>query len=134
MTQQEVAIKAMKELGIFTPYIEAFKKDGIVTCFESCIGWHIGDDNYPELKAKIKEFEERTGSLVYAVTHENTEFGECYDLLCVSKYEEDWGDEVIDNGGYSIVFAYVWNATFESDSEFGSIGVASRYGGVCRVA
>lgn len=134
MTQQEVAIKAMKELGIFNPYILEFAKNGTKTLFESIFGYYIGEDNEPALYAKIKAFEEETGSLVYAVTHEHTEFGECYSFLCVSKYEEEWGEEVMDGGGYSIVWAYVWNKTYEEDSEFGSIGVKSYGGGVVRVA
>ena len=42
---------------------------------------------------KIKEFEENHNVLVYAVTHEYTEFGERYDLLYVPDYKEEW-DEI----------------------------------------
>lgn len=134
MTQQEVAINAMKKLDIFAPYIRAFKERGTVTMFERFGGFFIDEDNEPALKAKIKQFEEETGSLVYAVTHERTSFGECYSLLCVSRYEEEWGEEVQSNGNCASVWAYVWNKTFEDDSEFGSIGVKSFGGGIIRIA
>lgn len=133
MTQLNVALKAMKELDIYKPYILEFAKNGTKTLFDRAFGYFIGEDNEPALYAKIKAFEEETGSLVYAVTHEHTEFGECYSFLYVSKYEKEWGMEVMDGGGYSIVWAYVWNKTCEDDSEFGSIGVKSFGGGIVRV-
>lgn len=42
---------------------------------------------------KIKEFEENHNVLVYAVTHEYTEFSERYDLLYMPDYKEEW-DEI----------------------------------------
>ena len=42
---------------------------------------------YMNERKAFKEFEEETGTLVYAVTHEIFEFGECYSFLCVSKYK-----------------------------------------------
>ena len=83
MTQKEKAIECMKELDIYKPYIKAFEKDGTVTLFERFGGYYIDADNELELFNKIKEFEADTGSLVYAVTHEIFEFGECYSFLCV---------------------------------------------------
>ena len=90
MTQKEVALSAMKILDIYKPYIRKFEKDGTVTLFERFGGYYIDEYQEPELLKKIREFEEETGSLVYAVTHEMFWFGECYSFLIVSKYEEEW--------------------------------------------
>ena len=33
MTQKEVAVQCLKELGIYKPYVRKFEKDGTVTLF-----------------------------------------------------------------------------------------------------
>lgn len=134
MTQKEKAIECLNKLDIYKPYIKAFEKNGIVTLFERFGGYYITDDQEPELLNKINEFEAETGSLVYAVTHEWFEFGECYSFLCVSKYEEDW-DLTLETGPYgSYAFAYVWNKDDDLCSEYGTIGVQSFGGGIARNA
>jgi hypothetical protein len=133
MKQKEVAIECLKKLNIYKPYINAFDKKGTITLFERFGGYYIDTYDKPELLNKIKEFEEETGSLVYAVTHEILEFGECYSFLIVSKYDEEWEmtlEEVKD--GYA--FAYVWNKDAEWCSEYGTIGVKSFGGGIARTA
>lgn len=134
MTQKEKAIECMQQLNIYKPYIKKFEKDGTVTLFERFGGYYITEDQEPELLDKIKEFEEETGSLVYAVTHEFFEYGECYSFLCVSKYKEDWDYTIEDGMAYKIAWSWVWNKTAEYCSEFGSIGVQSFGGGICRCA
>ena len=132
MTQKEVAIKCMQELDIYKPYIKKFEKDGTVTLFERFGGYYIDEYNEPELLKKIKEFESEYGSIVYAVTHSFTQFGELYEFLCVSKYEEEWEDTLENiKEGYS--FSWVWNKTDEWCSEFGTIVVASLGGGIARI-
>ena len=132
MTQKEVAISAMRTLDIYAPYIKKFEKDGTVTLFERFGGYYVGEDNEPELLKKIKAFEEETGSLVYAVTHTMAQFGELYEFLCISKYDEEWEDTLEDIAdGYA--WSYVWNKTDEWCSEFGTITVKSFGGGIARV-
>lgn len=133
MTQKDVAIEAMKMLNIYKPYIAKFKKDGTVTLFERFGGYYIDEVQEPELLKKIRAFEAETDSLVYAVTHNIFEFGECYSFLIISKYEEEWGmtlEEVKD--GYA--FSYVWNKDDEYCSEFGTIAVRSFGGGIMRTS
>ena len=132
MTQKEVAISAMKSLDILPAYINKFKKDRTITLFERFGGFYIEEDNEPELLKKIREFEAEYGSIVYAVTHTFTEFGELYEFLCISKYEEEWEDTLEEiKDGYA--FSYVWNKTDEWCSEFGTIAVKSFGGGIARV-
>ena len=133
MTQKEVALQCMKNLNIYTPYINKFKKDGTVTLFERFGGQYIDEDQEPELLQKIKEFEAEYNCIVYAVTHELFMFGECYSFLCVSQYEEEW-DMTLDDTKHGLAWSYVWNKTDEWCSEFGTIAVKSFGGGIARMA
>jgi hypothetical protein len=131
MTQKEVAISAMKALDIFKPYIRKFEKDETITLFEGFGGYYISEDTEPELLKKIKEFEAEHESIVYAVTHEFFEFGECYSFLIISKYEDEWEDTLRGiQEGY--VFAYVWNKDDDYCSEFGDVFIKSFGGGIAR--
>ena len=134
MTQKEKAIECMQKLNIYKPYIKKFEKDDMVTLFEGFGGFYINEHQEPELLNKIKKFEEETSSLVYAVTHEIFEFGECYSFLCISKYKSDWdySVEITPQGAY--VWAYVWNKNNDMCSEYGTIGVISFGGGIQRIA
>ena len=132
MTQKEVAIECLKSLDIYAPYIKKFEKDGTITLFERFGGYYIDKDNEPELLQKIKEFEAEYDSIVYAVTHTMTGFGELYEFLCVSKYEEEW-EATLEDVKYGYAFSYVWNTTDEWCSEFGAITVRSFGGGITRV-
>ena len=86
-----------------------------------------------ELNAKIKEIEEEYNLLVYHVVHTYTNFGEMYNFLCVTDYEEEWQyDHAGIKDGY--VFCWVWNKDVEEYSEFGSITVRNMFGGLVRVA
>ena len=92
--KKQKAIELMNKLDIYKPYIKGFKDKNSVCFYENFGGFWAYQE--PELMAKIKAFEEQYNVLVYAVTHEYTEFGECYDFLYISDYEEEW-DEILDN-------------------------------------
>lgn len=134
MTQKEKAIECMEKLNIYKPYIKKFENDGTVTLFEGFGGYYINEEQESEVLNKIKEFEAETGSLVYAVTHEKFEFGECYSFLCISKYKSDWNYSVENTPQGSYVFAYVWNKDDDMCSEYGTIVVVSFGGGIQRIA
>lgn len=129
--KKQKAIELMQKLGIYKPYIQGFEKEDKV-CFFECFGgfWAYQE---PELDRKIKEFEEQHDCLVYAVTHEYLEFGECYSFLYVSDYEEEWDYLLEELGPYKFTAcAYVWNRDVEYCSEFGCIGVHCFGGGIRR--
>lgn len=129
---KQEAIKYLKRLGIFKPYIDGFKTENKVCFFEEFGGFWLYQE--PEVAAKVRAFEEETGNLVYAVTHEYTSFGELWDFLYISKYVEDGTDFVYPQGNsHFIVDAYVWNKDADYCSEFGSIGIVSMGGGIKRV-
>lgn len=130
--QKAKAIEIMKELDIYNPYIKAFEKKGEVCLFEGFGGYWASQ--YPELIEKKKEIEEKYNCVVYAITHEMTEFGKLYSFLLVTNHKSEWGfmyDKPIP-GNESYVYAYVWNKTEDLYSEFGTIAVKSFGGGIVR--
>lgn len=131
-TKKAEAIKRMKALDLYKPYIKAFEKESKIFMSEMTGGVYEFDDN-AELVAKVKAFEKENNALVYHVIRTMTQFGELYNFLYVSQYEEEWEMDNADiEDGYAL--AYVWNKTDEWCSEFGSIGVQGRFGGIVRTA
>jgi hypothetical protein len=125
------AIKRMQVLGLFRPCIRAFEKYDELQLTEPNGGlYEFSDDE--ELSAKVREFEEEYNALVYHVIHTYTQFGELYNFLYVSDYEEEWEYDNEDvKAGYAV--AYVWNKTDEWMSEIGGIAVRELFGGLVRV-
>ena len=127
---KQKGIEILQQMGVFAPYIEAFKKNDVVTMFERYAGFWAYQ--YPELDEKIKAFEQRHNCVVYAVTHEFFEFGECYTFLVVTAYEEEWKTLVEKDKDNFYAFSYVWNKDDDWSSEFGTVGIKSALGGIRR--
>ena len=125
------AIELLKELDIYEPYIEGFEKENNVCFFERFGGYWVYQE--PEILKKMKEIEEEFNCTVYAITHEYTEFGECYSFMLVTRYKYEWDNLLFKDGSTFYAFSYVWNKTNEDFSEFGTIGVKSFGGGITRV-
>jgi len=126
------AIELLKQLGIYKPYIEGFKEKDQVCFFERFGGYWV--DQEPEVYNKMKEVEAQFNCTVYAITHEYTEFGECYSFLLVTRYKQEWKNLVVSENGTHYAFAYVWNRDDDWGSELGTIGVKSFGGGITRVS
>ena len=125
------AIKLMKKLNIYNPYIKGFEEENNVCYFERYAGfWAFQDE---ELLEKINEIENKYGCTVYAVTHEFAEFGELYNFLIVPKNKIEWKELLIGDKNTKYVFAYVWNKTYDDCSEFGTIVINALYGGLKRI-
>ena len=129
--QKAKAIELMKQIGIYKPYIDGFEKKDQVCFFEQFGGYWVYQE--PEVEAKMKELEKEYGCTVYAITHEFTQFGECYSFLLVSKYEEEWDMLVRSEKNNHYAFAYVWNKDDDWCSEFGTVVVKSFGGGIKRI-
>ena len=126
------AINRMKMLDLYTDYIKAFKDNGEIFMSEMTGGVYEFEAN-TELCNKVKEFEAEHNALVYHVIHTLTQFGELYNFLYVSDYDEEWEMDNADIAdGYAL--AYVWNKDDEWCSEFGTIGVKGLFGGIVRTA
>ena len=126
------AIKYLKQLNVYKPYIKGFEEENLTCFFENYGGFWTYQDE--ELSQKIKEIEDKYNCTVYAVTHEYTDFGELYDLLIVTDYPEEWEQSLYSDGKAFYAFAYVWNKSDDWCSEFGTIGVNSLSGGIRRIA
>ena len=129
--QKAKAIEIMKQLDIYKPYINDFEKEDKVCFFEMYAGYWVYQE--PEIEAKMKALESEYGCKIYAITHEFTQFGECYSFLLVSKYKEEWARSVVTEKDKHYAFAYVWNKTDDWCSEFGTIVVHSYGGGIRRI-
>lgn len=134
---KDEAIRRMIRLDIYKPYINAFKANKqtnkqTVTMFENFGGYWVWQ--YPELEAKIKEFEEEHNCVVYAVTHEYTDFGETYDFLYVTNRKDEWTSDIYVEDNVKYLYAYCWNVDDEFCSEFGEVGIQCFDGGLRRVA
>jgi hypothetical protein len=134
-TQKEIAIQCLEQLDLYKPYITKFKTTGMPCFFEHYAGFWA--DQEPELYKKIKEVEEESGCLVYAVTHEITDLGELWSMLCVpsecSGVEDVLGLINQINKNEYFAFTYTWNKSNPIFSEFGDIAVRSFSGGIKRV-
>ena len=126
------AIELLKQLDIYKPYIKDFEEKDLVCFFERFAGFWV--DQEPEVYAKMKEVEAQFNCTVYALTHEYTEFGECYSFLLVTRYKQEWKNLVVSENGTHYAFAYVWNKDDDWCSELGTIGVKSFGGGIMRVS
>lgn len=130
--KKKKAIALMKKMDIYKPYIRGFEESNKICFFEQYGGYWAEQE--PALYEKIKEFEKEYDCLVYAVTHELTEFGELFDFLIVTDDPDEWDDIVYSEGNRHMVYAYVWNKTDDFCSEFGSITIQSFGGGIKRIA
>jgi hypothetical protein len=133
MNQKEIAIQCLKKLDIYGPYIRKFEKEDMPTFFERFAGFYLF--NEPVLQDKVKKVEAENGVLVYAITHEWLEFGECWSLLCIPSDVETLEDCLTETSQPNTVyaFAYVWNQDDDLCSEFGDIVVQSAGGGLRRI-
>ena len=125
------AVKRMKALHIYDDAINQFIKDGVVMVSEPPLGglYWIDDD----LKQLVQQFEQKHNALVYFVIRCYSTIGKMDSFLYVSDYNEEWE---LDNEDVSegYVMTYTHNYDAHDCSEFGSIGVKGRFGGLIRTA
>ena len=72
--RKEQAIKYLKQLDVYKPYIDGFEKEDQVCVFERFVGFWVYQ--YPEIYNKMQQVEKEYKCTVYAITHEFTPFGE----------------------------------------------------------
>lgn len=129
---KQEAVNRLKKLGVMNTVIEDFE-NGILNVSEQGLIpgalYHLNDSE----KEMVRKIEEEYDGLVYHCIRCNTNFGRLFNMLWVSKYEEEWEYENT-NIEESIVFAYVENLSDSICSEFGSIMVAGINGGLIRIS
>ena len=80
-TRKEQALKYLAELDVYKPYIDGFEQHDHVCVFERYAGFWVYQ--YPEIEKRMRAIEKEYKCTVYAITHEFTQFGECYSFLTV---------------------------------------------------
>lgn len=85
-----------------------------------------------EQKKLVRDWEEKTGNLVYHVIHNRMEFGEMLNLLYISRNPEEWMKDRTDIQNEEAL-VYVINLDDDVCSEYGYIGIRPMFGGVIRV-
>ena len=130
--QKDIAIKCMEKLDIYKPYIKKFTSVGMPCFYENFAGFWADQEH--ELWSKIKEVEEEHGCLIYAITHEITDLGETWSMLCIPESAEGIEDVLGSfNSREYYAFSYVWNKSNPIFSEFGDIVVKAFGGGIKRI-
>lgn len=128
--QFKEALKRMNMLKLSSHCISAFR-NGEVWESEGLGALYELNDKEKEI---LKEFNQNNQEcLVYHIIHNKFEFGECYTILFVSNYEEEWEQDKEDINN-NIAFVYVKNIDYEDCSEFGTIALRSSFGGLIRIS
>ena len=131
--QKEYAVKAMRTLRIYGPYVNAFKAKRQRVCeFADFGGFYVDEDS--ALYEDIKAVEERTGCMVYAVLRNRFDGMDLVSYLLISDAQDEMARCVGRyDGSTFIALAWVENQTCRDYSEMGTIGVQSFGGGIRRV-
>ena len=124
----EEAVGRMCRLRMMPQVITKFRKQGTVLKSEG--KGFLYDLNEEEKKA-VADWEEESGSIVYAAILSNMVFGRCLALLYVGAEEEEWELDREDLEG-RVPLAYVANLDEPDYSEVGSIGIVPANGVLTR--
>lgn len=133
---KQEAIRRMKLLDLLPSVVEKFDKEDIVYYSENMGGNLSGIlfylHNNPEWLQQVKNFEKKTGHLVYHTVLTHFTFGDILDLLYVREEKEEWKDEQEElKQGYADIYAI--NLTDDRLSEYGSAMYKSINGGVIKL-
>lgn len=130
--KKEQALSCLRGLQVAKPYIEDLEQNDKVYVFENRYGYPAPENE--DVFIKLKEIEQKYKCFVYAVIHSEMQFGDCYNFLLVPNDPEDreWMQRA--NAARHDVLAYVWNRSYEPNSEMGTISCLSMAGGLARTA
>ena len=126
--QKNEAIARLKMLKVHNNVINEFKNDNLLnqSIHGGILYWL--DEKEQEF---VNDFEKKTHCVVYHIIHNYTDIGELLSLLFVSENENEWIQDRLDlQDGYA--FVYVKNLSDDYCSEYGTIGIAPRFGGLMR--
>ena len=137
--KKDVAVKYLDILvnnGVLDYVKRDFVKDDTIYYSENGILFYLDERNnhIPGMVLdKIKELQ-NAGVVVFHATHEVTDFGELYDLWCVTDEDVDYENDSIERFKDGLIFSYVVNITVPWYSEFGTIGYRTLFGGCQRIS
>lgn len=128
---KEEAIQRMRILKLYSTVLQDFSANEKINYSFSNFGFLYRLDK--AMEERVRRFEKKYGYLVYHVIDNPTSIGRMHSYLYVSSNEEEWAQDRQDlKDGCPIV--YVENVDDEILSEFGSIEIEPRNGGVIRTA
>jgi hypothetical protein len=129
--KKEEALKRMEVLNIYSETISQFKEEDLLSYSVAPLGTNFWLNK--EQREIVKKFEEEYNALVYFIVRTETELGTMDSFLYVSDHEDEWE---MDNEDleYGYVVAYVYSYDAPEFSEFASIAVKPRFGGLIRIS
>ena len=123
-------VKRMKKLKLHPNVINEFINENKLNKSDGPLGtlyWLTEEE-----QERVKRIEEKYNVLVYHVIHTFSNLGETYDLLYVENEKECWEYDRLDIE-QGIVLSRTEVVEVDINSEFGSIGIQSKNGGVIRI-
>ena len=140
--QKQEAIKRLEILsrnyGLVKDVVNDYKRSNLLyyseqTKLGGILYWCTKENGAERFETLVREFEEEHNVIVYHVIHCYTSFGELLNLMYISENEEVWEQDVEDlKNGYTLAYAY--NLDNDLFSEFGSIAITGKSGGMIRVS
>lgn len=140
--KQEIK-ERMKLMGIKNQFIQPVLKGDIVI-FEQqnkifsdvfySLNINKSQEPYTSLALKIEELKLKYGMTPYMVQLTHTSFGSLYSIFAIEKDQNEW-EYAKEDLKSNLAFVYVWNASDEDCSEFGTIEwQKGNMGGIIRTA
>lgn len=130
-TRSEMRTEAVSRLemwGVLPVVIDDFLNGTLNKSEDNGILFYLNDEE----KKLVREFEEKSGGIVYHCVLSNTTIGQMLSLLYVSRYKEEWDVDNIDIKEASYTIARVENLTHPELSELGGIVLKPANGGLAR--
>ena len=122
------ALERMKLLKLHQNPVREFQNEGKLNLSERFGALFWLNEEQEKL---VRDWESKTGYLVYHVIHTRMEFGDTLSLLYVSTFQEEWAKDR-ENIRDGEALAYVMNLDDDICSEYGYIGIKPMFGGVIR--
>ena len=123
------ALERMKLLQLHANAIREFRDEDKLNLSGVCGALYWLSD---EQKKLVRDWEKKTGNLVYHVIHGYYDEDEMLNLLYISRDKSEWTRDR-ENIADEEILAYVVNLSYGYGSEYGYIGIRPVFGGVVRV-
>lgn len=127
--QKKECLNRMKMLKLHTNAIKEFRQTGTVNASEGGFLYWIEDNE----KDIVRNFEQEHNAVVYHIVRHCVGGNACLALFYVSNNPDEWEMDRSDISN-NTPFVYVLNEDEPAFSEFGTIGIACRFGGIIRVS
>lgn len=137
-TQEELKIEAVKRMELINlkqEIIDDFRRDklSVIENLQTFDGIYFSINHVPsKIQQEIERLENESGFKIFCVIKSESDCGVMYNCMLVSKYKDDWKQEV----GLlksNIMVAYCVNETYPDCSELGTIVTENHNGFLLRI-